>query len=109
VFHKDLYLCHFYIPEAFTREPPAEWRNRVVVIDLHRLSSHPLSRWWWQVKDLAQLLYSSDVDGVGARDRLRFWRSYRVSRSGLFARLLGRLIRLKGARYARHNEKRRKG
>ena len=38
VFHKDLYFCHFYIPESFTRMPPAAWTNRVVMIDLHRLA-----------------------------------------------------------------------
>jgi hypothetical protein len=40
-FHKDLYLCHFYIPEADTRHLP-DWRGRVHLIDLHRLARH---RW----------------------------------------------------------------
>jgi hypothetical protein len=30
----------------------------------------------WQTKDLAQLLYASDMVGVDARDRLTFWRAY---------------------------------
>ena len=59
VFHKDLYFCHFYIPESFTRNLPADWTNRVVMIDLHRLARHRFTAAWWQVKDLAQLLYSS--------------------------------------------------
>jgi heptose I phosphotransferase len=77
VFHKDLYFCHFYIPESLTRSVPTEWTNRVVMIDLHRLSRHTLTGVWWQVKDLAQLLFSSEVSGVTARDRVRFWKLYR--------------------------------
>jgi heptose I phosphotransferase len=76
VFHKDLYFCHFYIPQTFTEKAPESWLNRVVMIDLHRLARHPIAAKWWQSKDLAQLLYSSDVAGVTARDRLRFWKLY---------------------------------
>jgi heptose I phosphotransferase len=76
-FHKDLYFCHFYVAEADTARPPADWHGRVWLIDLHRLGHHPLAWPWWRAKDLAQLLYSSDVPGVTDRDRLRFWRSYR--------------------------------
>jgi hypothetical protein len=78
VFHKDLYFCHFYIPESLTRGVPPDWTNRVVMIDLHRLAGHAVTGTWWQVKDLAQLLFSSEVDGVTARDRVRFWRLYQV-------------------------------
>jgi heptose I phosphotransferase len=74
-FHKDLYLCHFYIADDDTRRIP-DWSGRVRVIDLHRLGHHPWTREWWRAKDLGQLLYSADVDGVTARDRLRFWRDY---------------------------------
>lgn len=82
VFHKDLYFCHFYIAEAHTRTVPNEWVNRVVMIDLHRLAKHTVTAPWWQVKDLAQLLYSSDVPGVTARDRVRFWKLYRSAWPG---------------------------
>jgi heptose I phosphotransferase len=75
-FHKDLYLCHFYIPEEDTGRLP-DWHGRVWLIDLHRLAHHPWSSWWWRAKDLAQLLYSSDVPGVTERDRLWFWHLYR--------------------------------
>ncbi len=74
-FHKDLYLCHFYIAEEDTRRLP-EWTGRVRLIDLHRLARHPWTWPWWRSKDLAQLLYSSDVPGVTARDRMQFWRDY---------------------------------
>ena len=107
VFHKDLYFCHFYIPEEFTSTPPENWSNRVVMIDLHRLARHPVLGVWWQAKDLAQLLYSSDVFGVTARDRLRFWKMYRLGwpkhpQSGL----LGLLVKWKWRFYRRHARRR---
>jgi len=105
VFHKDLYFCHFYIPQDFCTSPPDGWMNRVFVIDLHRLATHPLTRVWWKVKDLAQLLYSSDVEGVSERDRVRFWRQYRGARRSWAARLLLKFVRIKGMRYTRHNRK----
>jgi heptose I phosphotransferase len=74
-FHKDLYFCHFYIAESDTYRVPT-WAGQVRIIDLHRLGRHSITRAWWRAKDLGQLLYSSDVPGVTARDRLRFWRLY---------------------------------
>ena len=105
VFHKDLYFCHFYIPEALTRTIPTDWTNRAVMIDLGRLARHPVSRAWWQVKDLAQLLFSSEVEGVTARDRVRFWKLYRRdwpggARPGAWLRPL---VRWKWRLYRRHN------
>ena len=76
-FHKDLYLCHFYIARADTAVADPAWRGRVFLIDLHRLGRHPWTWPWWRMKDLAQLLYSTEVPGVDARDRLYFWRMYR--------------------------------
>jgi hypothetical protein len=106
-FHRDLYLCHFYVPRADTAALPACWPGRVHVIDLHRLAHHP---WTWPialVKDLGQLLYSSEVEGVEPADRARFWRAYlgprRRTASGW---LLARLVDLKARRYRGHNHKR---
>jgi heptose I phosphotransferase len=82
VYHKDLYFCHFYIPESLTQSVPRDWTNRAVMIDLHRLARHTLTGAWWQVKDLAQLLFSSDVEGVTPRDRVRFWKLYRANWPG---------------------------
>lgn len=102
-FHKDLYLCHFYIAEADLSCVPT-WNQRVYVIDLHRLGRHPWTWLWWQIKDLAQLLYSSAIEGVTERDRRRFWRGYV---NGGRAPLLVRWgVALKSWNYRRHNKKR---
>lgn len=78
-FHKDLYLCHFYLPRVDCEAVPPSFVGRAVMIDFHRLARHRLARLWFQVKDLAQLLFSTDgVPGLTARDRLRFWKLYRA-------------------------------
>jgi heptose I phosphotransferase len=106
-FHKDLYLCHFFIREEDIAEAPeGGWRDRVVVIDLHRLSHH---RWtWpiWQCKDLAQLLYSSEVPGLDTRDRVWFWKNYRGRRRSWWHRWLRLAVLFKWRRYRRHNQRR---
>jgi heptose I phosphotransferase len=108
-FHKDLYFCHFYIPESFTRTVPPNWLKQVVIIDLHRLKRHTITGPWWQVKDLAQLLYSSDVDGVTPRDRVRFWKLYlkRDKRRDTRAprEWLKPFVRWKWRLYQRHNRR----
>jgi hypothetical protein len=103
-FHKDLYLCHFYIPGADTGVVPP-WPGRVHMIDFHRLGHHRLTAPWWLIKDLGQLLYSSDVEGVDVRDRLRFWRYYLEPGRRRAARWLTWCVCLKGARYRNHNAK----
>jgi heptose I phosphotransferase len=106
-FHKDLYLCHFFIARADTLRIPS-WQGRVHMIDLQRLRRHRLTWPWWIVKDLAQLLYSSGIEGIDARDRLAFWRAYLGPlRHRWDGRLLRRLVLLKGWRYRDHNTKRR--
>ncbi|HJT77082.1 MAG TPA: lipopolysaccharide kinase InaA family protein, partial [Gemmataceae bacterium] len=106
-YHKDLYLCHFYIAEEDTARLPPSWRGRVRVIDLHRLGHHPRTWLWWQAKDLGQLLYSSDVPGIDARDRLHFWRRYRADAGlGRSGRWLDWVIRLRAWNYHRRHERR---
>jgi heptose I phosphotransferase len=104
-FHKDLYLCHFYIAQGdITSTPVADWRGRVFLIDLHRLTHHPWTWWWWQIKDLAQLLYSTEVEGIDDRDRLYFWRDYRGPGPWRNARRWLRWgVLFKWRRYRRHN------
>ncbi len=100
-FHKDLYLCHFYVARQDTERVP-DWTERVRLIDLHRLGHHPLTWRWWQAKDLAQLLFSADVPGVTARDQLWFWRAYRGGgRAARADRWLRRLILVRAWNYHR--------
>jgi heptose I phosphotransferase len=103
-FHKDLYLCHFYVPSADTQTLPC-WRGRVHLIDLHRLGHHLWTWRFWQVKDLGQLLFSSEIQGIDARDRLLFWRQYLGSpqRRSLANRWLRWCVLFKWRRYRRHN------
>jgi Lipopolysaccharide kinase (Kdo/WaaP) family len=101
VFHKDWYFCHFYIDETDTRRVPDTWAGRVRVIDLHRMARHRLTGPWRRAKDLAQLLYSSDVSGVTDADRRGFWARYRPHTR--FPWLVALLARLKCRVYQRNN------
>ncbi len=108
-FHKDLYLCHFFIPEEDTRRVP-NWTGGIHLIDLHRLGLHPWTGWWRRAKDLAQLLYSSELPGVTGRDRLRFWREYLNLQglSGAPRHLLEWSILLKALIYRRNSRRKKK-
>jgi heptose I phosphotransferase len=100
-FHKDFYLCHFYVAEEDTFRVPA-WRGRVHLIDLHRMACHRRTAPWWRAKDLAQLLYSTDEPGIDDRDRLWFWKCYRTGAGRKRAsRLLLCWVRLKAWNYRR--------
>jgi Lipopolysaccharide kinase (Kdo/WaaP) family len=101
VFHKDWYFCHFYIDQGDTRRVPDTWAGRVAVIDLHRMARHPLTGIWRKAKDLAQLLYSSDVPGVTDEDRRGFWDRYRQHTR--LPWLVALLARMKWRLYRRHN------
>jgi heptose I phosphotransferase len=104
VFHKDLYLCHFYLD---CQRLASDARDvRLTLIDLHRLAEHRLwpDRWRW--KDLGELLFSTvGVAGIDDRDILRFWKHYRRSLALRWPRWQARMVRLKAARYQRHNRK----
>jgi len=105
VFHKDLYLCHFYLDLERLRDDPAD--VRLVLIDLHRLAEHGLwpDRWRW--KDLGQLLYSTaGVAGIDNRDICRFWKDYRRRVSLRAPRWQARMVQLKAAAYLEHNRSR---
>ncbi len=105
-FHKDLYLCHFFLPdEALTDGQPIQ--GRLHLLDFLRLKHHRWNRRRWQVKDLAELLYSSDLAAIETRDRLRFMHAYlgcaKLDRDG---RRLVKSVVKKAARYRRQNRER---
>jgi heptose I phosphotransferase len=104
VFHKDLYLCHFFLDPD--RVEIGGWTSRLALIDLHRLAEHRLWSDWWRWKDLGQLLFSTEgVAGITDRDRLRFWKNYRRLVRIHRSRWQAKMIRLRAARYRTHNRK----
>jgi heptose I phosphotransferase len=102
VFHKDLYLCHFFLDPAGQETAPLS--PRVALIDLHRLQEHRMWSDWWRWKDLGQLLFSTyGAPSITEIDRLRFWRSYCRLAGIKRPRWHARLVRLRAARYVEHN------
>jgi Lipopolysaccharide kinase (Kdo/WaaP) family len=104
LFHRDLYLCHFFLDVGRLERQAST--IRLVLIDLHRLSSRPIGSDWLRWKDLGQLLYSTfDVEGVDDRDRLRFWRLYRKRCLVPLAKWQVAIVRFRAGRYRAHNRK----
>lgn len=103
-FHKDLYFCHFYMPEVDTLRSPETWIGRIHMIDFHRLRQHVVTSPWWTAKDLGQLLFSSEVEGVTERDRVRFWELYTAGRTN--SRLVRAIVLLRARNHRRHNTRR---
>lgn len=104
LFHKDLYLCHFFLD--IDRLERGGGPPRLVLIDLHRLSSRRFGSSWLRWKDLGQLLYSTfGVDGIDDRDRLRFWRSYLKHCPVAMPAWQAWIVRFRAARYRAHNRK----
>ncbi len=120
-FHKDLYLCHFYLPLGHCSKRNPEFENQIRLIDFHRFNRHRLRFWWFLIKDLGQLWYSSQIEGIEDADRSYFWDRYRQAweekqirntrfriRHKLRTKLLSLCrpwIRYRGQRYCRHNQK----
>lgn len=111
MYHKDLYLCHFYMPESDCRSVPDSFAGRIHMIDFHRLARHRFARHWFQVKDLAQLLYSTgELPEITSRDRFRFWKLYCSGDWGVSRpprRWLRWAVLKKWTLYDRHNRKHR--
>jgi heptose I phosphotransferase len=106
LFHKDLYLCHFFLDLGRLGRDCRD--IRLVLIDLHRLTSARLLPAWLRWKDLGQLLYSTfGVDGIDDRDRLRFWRLYRKGCRLAVPSWQATIVGFRAGRYRAHNRKRR--
>jgi heptose I phosphotransferase len=102
LFHKDLYLCHFFIDLDRLERDPRD--IRLVLIDLHRLSSGRPWPAWLRWKDLGQLLFSTyGVDGIDDRDRLRFWRLYRRRSPLTLSSWQAGIVAFRAGRYRAHN------
>jgi len=66
--HQDCYLVHFFVLERDNEQA-------IALIDLQRVILPGQFRRRWQVKDLAQLLYSAPAQ-LSRSDRWRFWCEY---------------------------------
>ena len=100
VFHKDLYLCHYFLDMSRLDQPG----RRLALIDLHRLAEHKVWPDRWRRKDLGQLLFSTEgVTGLNDRDALRFWAHYRRLTALREPRREARKVARKAASYLRHN------
>lgn len=98
LYHRDLYLCHFFLRETPSASTPFD----LALIDFGRLTQSRRHR--WRVKDLAQLLFSADLPGITRADHIRFLKHYlhanpHVSSYQQFARPVLAKARL----YHRHN------
>ena len=94
--HRDYYLCHILLDS----------KEKLYVIDLHRVDVGDSIGKRWMVKDLAALLFSSLEVPVTHGQRLAFYKRYmQISRLSADDKTLIRLIVKKCNKIARHTEK----
>ena len=102
LFHRDLYLAHLFLSKDRLGQ------ERICLIDLQRVFRPRFCRRRWQVKDLAQLMYSS-LPFVNKSDKLRFLQSYfGSSKLNTAEKQLSKAIAEKCQRIARHDTKKQK-
>ena len=75
--HRDLYICHFLMKEASTKQDAFSEQIDLFIIDLHRVQIRSKTPRRWMVKDVAGLHFSSMDIGLTRRDLFRFMRHYR--------------------------------
>jgi heptose I phosphotransferase len=98
--HRDLYLCHFFIPQPPDDGPPLR------LIDCARVKRLPrfLTRYRWVVKDLAQFWYSTlKHPEITDEQRLEWLRRYAERAGGPDAERLRRSVARKVAWIGRHD------
>jgi heptose I phosphotransferase len=94
--HRDYYLCHILMDN----------REKLYVIDLHRVNVRNKVGKRWMVKDLAALLFSSLEVPVTHGQRLAFYKRYmQINRLSAGDKTLIRLIVKKCNKIALHTEK----
>jgi heptose I phosphotransferase len=100
--HRDLYLCHFFIPQSSDAAAP------VRLIDCARVKRLPrlLTRYRWVVKDLAQFWYSTlKHPEITDEQRLAWLRRYAGKAGGAGVERLRWSVARKVAWIGRHDEK----
>ena len=91
--HRDFYLCHILVDS----------RERLYIIDLHRVDVRSTVGKRWMVKDLAALLFSSLEVPLTHGQRLAFYKHYmQIDRLSAFHKNLIRRIIRKCNKIARH-------
>jgi hypothetical protein len=99
--HRDLYLCHFFVPNA--EGPAAPLR----LIDCARVKRLPrlLTRYRWVVKDLSQFWYSTLKHPEITHGQRMSWLRRYAEKTGADADRLSRSIARKVAWIGRHDAK----
>lgn len=95
-YHRDLYLCHFLVR-------PHDLDIRL--IDCARVLVRPFWRQRWQVKDLAQFVYSTREHDISAALIDRWFVEYAQSAGLVVSPLLRRRIAFKAELIARHDRR----
>lgn len=95
-FHRDLYLCHFFVR-------PRDGGVDVRLIDCARVLIRPFWRRRWQVKDLAQFAYSTREHAVSPEELDRWFDAYGAAFGRAVSPYARRAIGLKADWIARHD------
>ena len=94
--HRDFYLGHILVDS----------RERLYIIDLHRVDVRNNVGKRWKVKDLAALLFSSLEVPLTNGERLAFYKRYmQINRLSVYDKTLIRLIIKKCNKIARHTQR----
>ncbi len=98
LYHQDLYLCHFLCSSEKKAIP-------LTIIDLQRVKKDPLFKLKWQIKDLAQLFFSSK-NFLTKEDIEYFWTNYKnISKTRIPKHLIFLIVYLKSLQIERHTKK----
>jgi heptose I phosphotransferase len=95
-FHRDLYLCHFFVRQH-------AGSVEVRLIDCARVLIKPFWRRRWQIKDLAQFTYSTREHSVPPAELDRWLAVYGAAFGRAVAPSARRMIELKADWIARHD------